>query len=215
MTDDNFIAFVILTSRIRACVIISRRWWFFRDDILEPLLRNIYGPKTVLSWCTKGNQLYGQPMKTLKGLAFQGQHASRIGIISVLHLQQALGTLLLTLQEQSCQEGYPNCSGCVWYVEQNTGPEWSCGCVLPHDLQKIVCVRYWSEAVQRKVSYPSLSHDGVFGPGLGQTLKVCKEQMAQTERLDAWNAASETKQFGPKAPIYLQRRQIFQASQAR
>ena len=45
------------------------------------------------SW-GKNKQLFSQPLKSIEGLAYQGQIASRMGIIAVAYIQKALGSLL-------------------------------------------------------------------------------------------------------------------------
>ena len=45
------------------------------------------------SW-GKNKQLFSQPLKSIEGLAYQGQIASRMGIIAVAYIQQAQGSLL-------------------------------------------------------------------------------------------------------------------------
>lgn len=65
------------------------------DESVETLLINKYGPKAVFGHYP---QLQGKAMKSLEKIAFQGQTASRMGLIISCYLQQSLGSLLEKLQ---------------------------------------------------------------------------------------------------------------------
>ncbi len=80
------------------------------DDLLEPLIGQKHGPKAVMFW-GKGRHLYSQPLKAMENLAYLGQNASRMGIISMAYIQQALGKLLQGLKEDT-----PNMDGAVQTV---------------------------------------------------------------------------------------------------
>ena len=69
------------------------------DDLLEPMLLKKHGSKSVKAW-GKSKQLASQPLKAIESVAFQGQMATRLGIISVCYIQQALGSLLHKLQSK-------------------------------------------------------------------------------------------------------------------
>jgi hypothetical protein len=45
------------------------------DEILEPMIRTLHGPKAVKNW-DKHKQLFTQPLKQIENLAFQGQVAA-------------------------------------------------------------------------------------------------------------------------------------------
>lgn len=109
-------------------------------------------------------------------------------IISVLYLQQTLGTLLLTLQEQPCQADKTiQIVYDVFYMSNKTLNQSGRAGASFH------MIRMKSAAsdnglndlnhVQEKVLYLPLSHDGVFEPGLEQTLKVRNEQKDQLKGL--------------------------------
>ena len=77
------------------------------DDLLEPMLSKTHGAKAVRNW-DKQKQLFTQPLKSIERQTVQGQVAAGIGIISVLYIQQALGTLYKNLENEkvsndSCQ----------------------------------------------------------------------------------------------------------------
>ena len=63
------------------------------DDLIEPMLQKRHGSKAVRSW-EKGRQLHTQPLKAIESVGFQGQMASRMGIIAMAYMQQDLGSLM-------------------------------------------------------------------------------------------------------------------------
>ncbi len=63
------------------------------DDLLEPLISKKHGARAVSNW-NKSRKLFTQPLRSVENLAYSGQMAARMGIISVSYMQQALGTLL-------------------------------------------------------------------------------------------------------------------------
>ncbi|VDI06398.1 Hypothetical predicted protein [Mytilus galloprovincialis] len=73
------------------------------DDLLEPMIRTVHGTNSVKSW-DKHKQLVTQPLKQIENLAYQGQVASRMGIISVLYMQQTLGTLLERVENENVSD---------------------------------------------------------------------------------------------------------------
>ncbi|CAC5403029.1 unnamed protein product [Mytilus coruscus] len=73
------------------------------DDMLEPMIKRVHTNKTVKSW-DKQKQLFSQPVKQIEKLSYSGQVASRMGIISISYMQQALGTLLGNLENDNASE---------------------------------------------------------------------------------------------------------------
>ena len=70
------------------------------DEILESMIRTLHGPKAVKNW-DKRKQLFTQPLKQIEKLAFQEQVAARMGIISVLYLQNALASLSSSIKSDN------------------------------------------------------------------------------------------------------------------
>ena len=66
------------------------------DKLTSDLLVKRHGNKAYSS-TSKKNTLYSPFMKSVEKLAYQGQVASRMGIVSSAYIQQALGSLLQTL----------------------------------------------------------------------------------------------------------------------
>ena len=62
------------------------------------MLRQTHGQKAVKSWDSH-RQLYNQPFKQIEKLGYQGQLAARMNIISMLYMQQTLGSLLTSLED--------------------------------------------------------------------------------------------------------------------
>lgn len=73
------------------------------DDLLEPLMRSAHGSKSVATW-DNHRQLFSQPYKQIERLGYQGQVASRMNIVAELYMQQALGTLINTLENEDCEK---------------------------------------------------------------------------------------------------------------
>lgn len=64
------------------------------------MIRTLHGPKAVKNW-DKHKQLFTQPLKQIEKLAFQGKVAARMGIISVLYLQNALASLSSSIKSDN------------------------------------------------------------------------------------------------------------------
>ncbi|MCG7878005.1 MAG: hypothetical protein N0C90_16985, partial [Candidatus Thiodiazotropha endolucinida] len=65
------------------------------DELTERLLIKKHGRRAAFG---SSQSLFSQPYKSIEKIAFQGQVASRMGIVSVCYAQQALGLLLRNLQ---------------------------------------------------------------------------------------------------------------------
>ena len=70
------------------------------DDIIERCLVKKHGKKA--SFTKTGKSLFSQPYKMVEKIAYRGQQAAYIGILSQLYVQQGLGTLIETLSENDC-----------------------------------------------------------------------------------------------------------------
>ena len=156
------------------------------DDLVEPMLQKRHG-KLFKPW-GKGKQLCSQPLKAIESLAFQGQLAARMNIVSVAYLQQGLGSLLEGLQENN-----PNIDRAVQTVRDlfaisnkaldqagRTG-------AYQHMIRRKAAIADTGlstlKDVQSKVLILPLSHEGVFGKGLENVLKHRKEQKDQINDL--------------------------------
>ena len=77
------------------------------DDLTEKLLIQKHGR---LATFGTSQSLFFQPYKSIEKIAFQGQVAARMGIISLCYSQQAMGLLLKNLKSESpnLDEGIQN-----------------------------------------------------------------------------------------------------------
>lgn len=76
------------------------------DDIIERCLIKKYGKKASFSNNKSGTGSYGktlfsQPYKMVEKIAYRGQQAAYVGILSQLYVQQGLGTLIENLSEEN------------------------------------------------------------------------------------------------------------------
>ena len=72
------------------------------DELIESCLIKRYGSKAAFSNSkVKGRSLYTQPNKMVERISYKGGHASRMGIIIQLYVQQSLGQLLQTIQSET------------------------------------------------------------------------------------------------------------------
>lgn len=157
------------------------------DDLLEPMLRNTHGPKAVKTW-ENHRQLYTQPLKQVEKLAYQGQYAARMSIISNLYMQQALGTLCNQLENgeddrdtvcQTVKDIFAMSSkaldqsgrtGAFFHLIRRKTAAQDSGLVQLKDIQS-------------KAQYLPLTDEGVFGKGLETCLEKRKEQKEQIKDL--------------------------------
>ena len=68
------------------------------DELTERLLIKKHGRRAAFG---NSQALFTQPFKSIEKIAFQGQLAARMGIISLSYAQQALGLLLTNLKKDS------------------------------------------------------------------------------------------------------------------
>ena len=68
------------------------------DELSERLLIKKHGRKAAFG---SSQSLFSQPYKSMEKIAYQGQIAARLGIISLCYTQQALGLLLSNLKKDS------------------------------------------------------------------------------------------------------------------
>ncbi|CAG2190111.1 unnamed protein product [Mytilus edulis] len=157
------------------------------DDLLEPMIRQTHGQKLMRSW-DNHRQLYSQPYKQIEKLGFQGQLASRMNIISLSYMQQALGSLLKDLEEDdvdkstACQTvkdifamstkslDQAGRSGAFFHLIRRKAAAHDSGLSNIKDLSS-------------RCQYLPLSEEGVFGKGLETSLEKRKEQKDQLSDL--------------------------------
>ncbi|KAH3785341.1 hypothetical protein DPMN_163428 [Dreissena polymorpha] len=122
----------------------------------------------------KSFHLESQPLRDIEKLAFQGQHAARMGIIVNLYMQQALGHLLQTSSKEANLDSAVQCVRDIF--AKNTKSLDQLGQIAAiHHLIRRKCAMADTglnepKDIMNQIWNLSLSHEGVFGPGLEQTL---------------------------------------------
>ncbi|CAC5407425.1 unnamed protein product [Mytilus coruscus] len=151
------------------------------------MLRQTHGEKAVKSW-DNHRQLYSQPLKQIEKLGFHGQLSARMNIISVLYMQQALGSLLQTLEsddfekDEVCQTikdvfamstktlDQAGRTGAFLHLVRRQAASQDLGLTGLKDMSS-------------KCQYLPLTNDGVFGKELEIALEKRKEQKEQLSDL--------------------------------
>lgn len=155
------------------------------DDMLESIFSAIHGQKAV-KW-GKFNQLCTQPLKQIERLAYQGQVASRMGIISICYLQQVLGTLLNKLESENVSSETVQLVKDIFAISMKSLDQMGRSGAFHHMIRRKGAASDAGfnniKGVQEKVLYLPLSGDGVFGQGLKDKLEKRKEDKAQVDSL--------------------------------
>ena len=153
------------------------------DDLLEPMLIRKHGSKTMKAW-GKNKQLVSQPLKAIESVAFQGHQASRLGVITVCFMQQALGSLLNKMQSKdfNIDSGIQSVRD-IFAMSTKALDQVGRSGAFHHIIRRKAAVSDSGlnnlKDVQAKVLYLPLTGDGVFGKGLEESLKKRKEQKEQ------------------------------------
>ncbi|XP_063412309.1 uncharacterized protein LOC134695064 [Mytilus trossulus] len=157
------------------------------DDLLEPMLRQTHGEKAVKSW-DNHRQLHTQPLRQIEKLGFQGQLSARMNIISVLYMQQALGSLVQTLEsddfekDKVCQTVKD-----VFAMSTKTLDQAGRTGAFLHLVRRQASAQDSGltglKDMSNKCQYLPLTNDGVFGKGLEIALEKRKEQKDQLSDL--------------------------------
>ncbi|XP_078318693.1 uncharacterized protein LOC144620787 [Crassostrea virginica] len=147
------------------------------DDILEPMLRKQHGTKANKGW-GKSRHLVSQPFKSIETLAYQGQIAARMGIISLSYMQQALGILLSSI---SCQDAETvQAIKDIFSMSVKALDQMGRTGAFHHLIRRKTAAQdtglYTLKDVHSKIICLPLSDDGVFGKKLEEKLKERKEQ---------------------------------------
>ena len=156
------------------------------DEILEPMIRTLHGPKAVKNW-DKQKQLFTQPLKQIEKLAFQGQVAARMGIISILYLQNALASLSSSIKSDNTNPDILQSVNDIFAISMKSLDQFGITGAFNHIIRRKAAT---SESglntlkdIQAKVLYLPLTAEGVFGEGLEDKLGKRKEQREQLKEL--------------------------------
>lgn len=154
------------------------------DDIVENLLFKRFGNKAI----SKGQSLYSQPLKSLEKIAYQGQYAARMGIVINSYVQQALGKLLLNLQDDACNmDRAIQCVRDIFAMSNKSLDQVArCGALF-HLIRRKATMEDTGLAelkdIKPHVWNLPLSGKGVFGDGLEKTLRDRQEMNKQISDL--------------------------------
>ncbi|XP_062621452.1 uncharacterized protein LOC134283032 [Saccostrea cucullata] len=166
------------------------------DDILEPMLRKKHGNKTK-GW-GKSKHLISQPYKSIETLAYQGQMAARMGIISLSYMQQALGTLLdsITCQDADTVQAIKD----IFSMSTKALDQMGRAGAFHHLIRRKTAAQdsglYTLKDIHSKIICLPLSEDGVFGKKLEEKLKERKEQKDSLKDLiPEWNEKNQKRKF--------------------
>ncbi|XP_045185076.2 uncharacterized protein LOC123543076 isoform X1 [Mercenaria mercenaria] len=155
------------------------------ENTIEVLLTKRYG-----HWAAFGNapSLFGRNMKSLEKLAFQGQLASRMALITTCYAQQALGSLLDTLSQKN-----PNVDSAVqnvrdlFAITSKTLDQIGRSGALHHLIRRKSALydtglSEYKDYASTVMSLP-LASDGIFGSEFDQKLKSKQEVSKQLSDL--------------------------------
>jgi len=154
------------------------------DAIVSSLLMKRYGSKASV----KSQQLYSQPLRDLEKLAFQGQHAARMGIVINLYMQQALGNLLRVLSDKDANiDSAIQCVRDIFAMNTKSLDQLGRTGAIHHLVRRKAamadCGLNDSREVRNQIWNLPLSHDGICGSGLEQKLKERVEMNKQISDL--------------------------------
>lgn len=158
------------------------------DSIVEQLVLEKHGKKSANTNTSQHVKLHSQPAKSIEKFAFQGQTASRMGVIVNAYIQQALGGLLAKLL---CKD--PNLDLITQMVRDIFA-------MSTKALDQVARAGAYHHVIRRKAGLMDtgldeipdvnkslaalpLSSDGVFGKGLEQALKDRQEKRKQLKEL--------------------------------
>ena len=154
------------------------------DDLTERLLIKKHGH---LATFGASQSLFSQPYKSIERIAFQGQVAARMGIISLCYSQQAMGLLLKNLKSESpnLDEAIQNDRDLFAMSTKSLAQLFRTGAFF-HLVRRKATVADTGlhEFYLQKVALTaSLSGEGIFGPDFEKKLKDRQEKDRQLSEL--------------------------------
>lgn len=156
------------------------------DDIFEIMLRQTHGLKAVQTWDSY-RHLHTQPFKQIEKLGYQGQQSARMNIISTLYTQQALGSLVQSVEkgEFTTESLVENLKDIFEMSTKSLDQAGRSGAFF-HMIRRKVTAQDSGlvnlKDVKSKSQYFPLTSEGVFGKALETCLekrKVQKEQLTE------------------------------------
>jgi hypothetical protein len=153
------------------------------DSMVETLLVKKFGNKA-----SKAQSLCSQPLRSLEKLAYQGQHAARMGLVINIYMQQALSNLLLILQDKKLNiDSAIQCVRDIFAMSTKSLDQTARTGAFHHLIRRRAAMADTGLQDVRDLKDHlfklPFSHEGVFGSGLEQKLKERKELNSQLSDL--------------------------------
>ena len=166
------------------------------DDLSERLLIKKHGRKAAFG---SSQCLYSQPYKSIERIAYQGQVAARMGIISICYTQQALGKLLNNLKSSSpnLDEAVQNVRDIFAMTTKSLDQMSRTGAFHHLNRRKAAIADtglHEFKDLQKTALTSPLSGEGIFGPEFEKKLKDRQEKDKQLSEL----MPEMNKKFGGK-----------------
>lgn len=155
------------------------------DDLSERLLIRKHGRKAAFG---STQSLFSQPYKSIEKIAFQGQVAARMGIISICYTQQALGSLLNNLKSTSpnLDEAIQNVRD-IFAMSTKSLDQMSRTGAFHHLNRRKATIAdtglHEFKDLQKTAVNAPLSGEGIFGPEFEKNLKDRQEKDKQLSDL--------------------------------
>lgn len=188
------------------------------DDLVEVMLRQTHGMKAVKGW-DNHRQLYNQPYKQIEKLGYQGQLGARMNIISIMYMQQALGSLVQSIETGNLDKSNI-CDSVKDIFAMSTKALDQAGRTgaFFHMIRRKATAQDTGLAnlsdLRTKCQYLPLSEDGLFGKALETCLEKRKEQKDQlTELLPEYCPDKKRKADISKNNDYSAKKPKYQASE--
>ena len=158
------------------------------DELIESCLIKRYGSKAAFSNSkVKDKSLYTQPNKMVERISYKGGHASRMGIIIQLYVQQSLGQLLQTIQSETFDKEKAVKQVKDIFSMATKGLDQIGRSGAFHHIVRRACAMtdtaLYELTDSSKIQNLPLTGDGIFGSELENLLKTRKEHKKQIEDL--------------------------------
>ena len=145
------------------------------DNMIETLLVKKYGSKS-----SKPQSLCSQPLRSLEKLAYQGQHAARMGLIINTYMQQALSNFLSVLKgDKPNIDSAIQCVRDIFAMSTKSLDQMARSGAFHHLIRRRAAMADTGlqdvRDVKDHIFRLPFSHEGVFGSGLEKKLKERKE----------------------------------------
>lgn len=155
------------------------------DDLSERLLIKKHGRRAAFG---NSQALFNQPFKSIEKIAYQGQIASRMGIISVCYAQQALSLLLNNLKGSApnLDEAVQNVRD-IFAISTKSLDQFARAGAFHHLVRRKATVAdtglHEFKDLQKAALTSPLSGDGIFGEEFEKKLKDRQEKDKQLKEL--------------------------------